>query len=119
MNAEQRRAQRLQSLDELIAASLADSAASGELRSAPSWGRPLPPDEGFEQTPPALRMPYKILKDAGVLPPEVELMRRITDLQQAAAGSDDATRQALQQRVVELRQQLALRLERLRLTGSL
>ncbi|MDH4051656.1 MAG: DUF1992 domain-containing protein [Rubrivivax sp.] len=120
MNAEERRLQRLQTLDEQIAAHLRDSAARGKLQSAPSWGRPLPPDEGYEQTPSDLRMPFKILKDAGVVPPEVELMHRIAQLQQAAAAClDDAERQGLQQRAAELRQHLALRLERLRRTGSL
>jgi hypothetical protein len=120
MNAEERRLERLRTLDEQIAADLDACAARGELRAAPSWGRPLAGDDGFEQTPQDLRMPYKILKNAGVVPPEVELMQRITALQQTLASCEDAdTRRAVQQHVAELRQQLALRLERLRLTGSL
>lgn len=125
MTPEDRRRERLLTLDEQIAQSLHDSAASGELRSAPSWGRPLAEDAGCEATPDALRLPYKILKNAGLAPPEVLVMQEIRQLQQAlqaCTGDDEpaqAARLALQQRLSERRQHLALRLERLRLTGSL
>ena len=117
---EEERLQALQLLDDHIGQVLRESEASGELRNAPSWGRPMAPDWAWEQTPDALKMPMKILKDAGVVPPEVELMRQIAALQaQLEAVSDEATARPLQARVQEMRQALALRLERLRLTGSL
>ena len=47
------------------------------MRTARSWGRPLDLGDGYEQTPVELRMGYKILKDAGIVPPEVALMREI------------------------------------------
>lgn len=116
---QEQRAQRLQLLDDDIGRALRRSEASGELRQAPSYGRPMAADAGYEQTPDALRMPFKILKDAGVLPPEVETMREITALQQALAASADAAEQhALRQRITDKRQHLALRLERLRLNGG-
>ncbi len=111
-----RKAQRLQLLEDHIGRALADSERSGELRSAPSWGKPLGEDAGYEATPDALRLPFKMLKDAGFVPPEVELMRTIAGLQAeldaAAPGAPGS--HALARRVAELRQQLALRLERLR-----
>lgn len=120
MNAEERRQQRLQLQDDHIGRSLRESEASGELRAAPSYGKPLAADAGYEQTPDELRLAFKILKDAGVVPPEVEVMREITALQQELAAAVDPTVQhALQQRIAEKRQHLALRLERLRATGSL
>ncbi len=120
MNAEEKRLQRLQLQDDHIGRALQEAEASGELRSAPSYGKPLAVDAGFEQTPDELRLPFKILKDAGVVPPEVEVMREITALQQQlAATSDAAAQRALQQRIAEKRQHLALRLERLRATGAL
>ncbi len=43
-------------LDEQIAQSLRDSQRSGELQAAPSWGKPLALDDGFDETPLELRM---------------------------------------------------------------
>lgn len=117
-SAEERRQQRLLTLDEQIAQALRDSVASGELRTAPSFGKPLAQPAGYDETPDELRMGMKILKDAGVVPPEVELMQRIGALQQQADAEPDAqAAAALQRRVVELRQVLALRLEQLRHNG--
>lgn len=120
MTAAERRIERLLTLDEQIAESLRESAASGELRAAPSWGKPLALGDGYDETPDALKMPFKILKDAGIAPPEVDLMREIAALQSALTGTDDdpATRPQ-RQRLAELRQQLALRLEKLRTSGTL
>jgi hypothetical protein len=120
MNAEDKRARRLQLLDDHIGQSLRASEASGELRAAPSFGKPLNFGDGYDDTPDELRMGMKILKDAGVVPPEVELMQRIARIQAAAdAAGDAATARQLQQQVADLRQQLALRLEQLRLDRRL
>lgn len=106
--------------DDHIGQMLRDSEASGELRAAPSYGKPLALADGYDQTPPELRMGMKILKDAGVVPPEVELMQRIAALQaEADACTDEAAARGLRQRVAELRQALALRLEQLRISGTL
>ncbi len=61
----------------MIGRALRRSEANGELQSAPSWGKPLAFGDGYDETPPELRMGHKILKDAGVLPPEVETLRVI------------------------------------------
>jgi hypothetical protein len=118
--AEDKREQRLALLEDHIGRALAESDRSGELRSAPSYGKPLHFGDGYDETPAELRMGFKMLKDAGVLPPEVELMRQISALQaqlDAAPAAADAA--GLRQRIAELCQALALRLERLRLSGSL
>jgi hypothetical protein len=106
-------------LDDHIAEMLRESERNGELRSAPSWGKPLALDDGFDDTPVELRLPFKILKEAGLVPPEVELMRQLGGLRQRLAAHDggEPERQALQQRISELQQLIALRLERLRVTG--
>lgn len=120
MNPRERRQQRLQLQDDQIGQALRESEARGELRAAPSWGRPMAEAEGWEQTPAEFRLPFKILKDAGVLPPEVETMREITALQHDLdATADPAAQRVLQQRIAEKRQHLALRLEKLRRSGSL
>ena len=120
MNAEDKRVQRLQLLDDHIGQSLRESVASGELKSAPSYGKPMSFGDGYDETPEALKMPFKILKDAGYAPPEVELMREIAALQATLEGApDDAATRPQRQRLAEMRQQLALRLEKLRISGTL
>ena len=121
MSVEDKREQRLKLLEDHIGRSLAESQHNGELKSAPSYGKALNLGDGYFETPDELRMGFKVLKDAGVLPPEVELMRQIEGLRQSLValpeGSDAARRG--RQRLSGLQQQLALRLEKLRATGSL
>jgi hypothetical protein len=117
--AEKKRLQRLQLLDDHIGQHLRESEASGQLKAAPSYGKPLDFGDGYDETPAELRMGMKILKDAGVVPPEVELMQQAAALEaQWAACGDEAERRRLQQQIAEKRQAIALRLERLRATGS-
>ena len=119
MNAEDRRANRLRLVEDHIGRALAESAARGELQAAPSYGKPLDLGDGYDETPADLRMGYKILKDAGVVPHEVELMREIEALRRALAEApDDPAAQASRQRLSVLQQQLALRLEALRAAGT-
>ena len=119
MNAEEKRENRLRLLEDHIGRSLADSEKNGELRAAPSYGKPLNFGDGYDETPDELRMGYKILKDAGVVPPEVELMREIETLRTGLEGAvDSGATRAQRQRLLELQQALALRLEKLRISGT-
>jgi hypothetical protein len=107
-------------IDEQIAQSLQDAQRSGELQSAASWGKPLDLADGYAQTPEDLRMAFKALKDAGFVPPEVETMKQIAALREVIAAEPDAAKaEAMRRRVGELQQHLALRLEKLRGSGSL
>ena len=120
MTAEDKRAQRLQLLEDHIGQALQASQASGELQDAPSYGKPLTFGDGYDETPAELRMAMKVLKDAGVVPHEVTLMREAAALQaQIEACTDAALLPTLQQRLCEMQQAIALRLERLRVSGSL
>ena len=122
MNDEQRkqRDRALRGFEDHIGERLRESEQSGELRSAPSYGKPLAFGDGYDQTPAELRMAMKILKDAGVVPPEVEAMREAAALEARLANCDDATqRRALQQSLSEKRQAIALRLEALARSRSL
>jgi hypothetical protein len=115
----EKRELRLRLLEDDIGRHLQQAQASGELRAAPSFGKPLDFGDGYAQTPAELRMGMKILKDAGVVPAEVEAMQQIAALQQqldSLPPGEDA--RALAQRIAEKRQALALRLEQLRINGS-
>ena len=106
--------------DEEIARHLREAMASGELAGTAGFGKPLPEDAGWEATPEALRMPFKILKNAGFVPPEVELFHERAALNAALADcTSEAERTAVRQRLSDLEQKLALRLEALRRSGAL
>jgi hypothetical protein len=106
--------------DEEIARHLREALSSGELRAAPSFGKPLAAIEGWDDTPPELRLPFKILKDAGFAPPEVELFHERARLTaQVEAATDEAQRIRLQRELSELEQKIALRLEALRVHRTL
>ena len=102
-------------LEDEIGRKLAEAERSGELRAAKGYGEPLQADAGWEQTPDALRMPFKILKDAGVVPYEVEMLnKRATLRQEIESCSDDAARGELLKNLSALEQSISLRLEALR-----
>jgi len=107
-------------LDEQIALSLHQSLRSGELQSAAGWGKPLDFGDDYAQTPEEFRLAFKLLKDAGLAPPEVETMKRIAALREVIEREPAAPQaDAMRKRLSELQQHLALRLEKLRISGSL
>ena len=109
----------LKLIDDHIGERLRESEAAGELRNAPSYGKPLAFNDGYDDTPAELRLAMKILHDAGVAPPEVELMHRLAALRRDAAAATDAERaRALSKQASDLEQLIKLRLERLK-TGTL
>ena len=109
----------LKLIDDHIGEHLRESESSGELRNAPSFGKPMQFNDGYDDTPAELRMAMKILHDAGVVPPEVELMHRLGALRRdaAAAGDTDQGRE-LSKQASDLEQLIKLRLERLK-SGAL
>ena len=120
MNTPEKKEQRLKLLEDHIGEHLRQSEQSGELKAAPSYGKPLGFGDGYDETPTELRMGMKILKDAGVVPPEVQAMREAAALEERInTCTDEAERRLLQQQLSQKRQAIALRLEKLRATGSL
>ena len=102
-------------LEDEIGRKLAEAERSGELRTAKGYGEPLQADAAWEQTPDSLRMPFKILKDAGVVPYEIELLNKRAALRREIdACGDDATRCDLLKSLSTLEQSISLRLEALR-----
>lgn len=118
--ARKRRDAAIRSQDEAIAEHLAQAQRSGELRSAPSFGKPLAEAEGWSETPTEFRLPFKILKNAGVPPPEIEMFHRRAALrEQLAAAASEDERRAIAARLSEVEQAIALRLEGMRASGRL
>jgi hypothetical protein len=81
-------------LDELVESRIREAMERGDFDDLPGAGKPLLPEEdGF--VPEEMRMAYKILKNAGYIPPEIELRRDINTTQSAlatACGDDSARR---------------------------
>ena len=110
----------MRTIDEEIARHLQEAAEAGELKTAPSFGKPLAEHVGWSETPDALRMPFKILKDAGIRPPEIELFHQRARIRAALAGEPDGPmRLALKTELGELEQKIALRLEALKRNATL
>jgi hypothetical protein len=72
---------------------IAEALARGELANLPGEGRPLELDDDA-LVPEDLRLAYRILKNAGFVPPEVELLREISQLEAVVnrEGEDGASR---------------------------
>jgi len=105
--------------DEEIARHLREALASGELAAAEGFGKPFTEDAGWDATPEALRMPFKILKNAGFVPAEVELFHERASLAAALQRcSVESERVELRRRLNDLEQKIALRLEALRIQGA-
>ncbi len=65
-----------------------EAMARGEFDNLPGKGQPLPPDD-LAGVPDELRMAYKVLKNAGCVPPEVELRKEIVTLRNLLVTVDD------------------------------
>ena len=75
----------IRSIDERIAEHLEQARATGELQSAQSYGKLLVEMAGHAQTPGEFRLPFKILKNAEVPPPEIALFHQRATLRQQLA----------------------------------
>ena len=64
-------------VDEIIRQWVQKVEATGELRDIPGFGEPLKFDDGYLQTPDELRMAYKVLKNAGYVPAEIEMLQKL------------------------------------------
>jgi Domain of unknown function (DUF1992) len=105
--------------DELIAEHLQDALAKGELQSIRGFGKPLGNDPDWEATPVEFRMAFKILKDSGFVPPEVDMFNRRAALKKqidSVFNSDEKV--ALMRELSTLEQSISLRLEAMRSTGN-
>lgn len=73
-------------LERLADAHIEAAAKRGEFDDLPGAGKPLPPDDA-QQVPAELRAGYRLLKNAGFVPPEIQTrrdIRAIEDLLTAA-----------------------------------
>ncbi|MBM3836884.1 MAG: DUF1992 domain-containing protein [Verrucomicrobia bacterium] len=87
---------------------------NGEFENLPGRGRPLDLTDYFN-TPVADRMIFSLLKSAGVLPPELQLLKEAEELQQSVQRiSDPRKRAELLEQAQAKRVSVALLLDRRR-----
>lgn len=102
----------MSALDLIVEARIREALAAGGGGGVPYQGRPLPPDEARD-VPEDLRAAYRVLRNAGCVPEEVELRRsilRLEDLLQSC--SDDEESRRLRTRLGEKTLRLRLLAER-------
>jgi hypothetical protein len=92
-------------LDLLAEQKLAEAERDGLLRDLPGAGRPLDLD-GDPLIPEDLRMAYRILKNAGFVPPEVTTLREVGELEALVRREAGEARDRAQRRLALLRAQL-------------
>ena len=68
---------------------ITEAIARGELNNLAGAGKPLAMDEDLSGVPVEMRMAYKILKNAGFVPPEVELRKEIVSLREMLGQLED------------------------------
>ena len=73
--------------DAIAEKKIAEAIARGELDDLPGAGKPLELDDDAN-VPEDLRVAYRILKNAGFAPPEVESLREIGELERLVAAQD-------------------------------
>ncbi|SHE87020.1 protein of unknown function [Modicisalibacter ilicicola DSM 19980] len=74
-------------IDRLAEAHIQQALENGELDDLPGSGEPLRLDDD-SMIPPELRAGYRLLKNAGFLPPELELVREIREVESLIARMD-------------------------------
>lgn len=95
-------------LDQLAETRIQEAQARGELDHLPGAGQPLQlDDDSF--VPPTLRVAYRILKNAGFLPPELQLRKDIAEAEALllhSADHDAATYARARAKLLLLRERL-------------
>src|SRR5262245_48315311 len=88
-----------------------EAIARGEFENLPGKGKPLDLDAYFA-TPEHLRMAYSILKNANIIPEEMELLRQIEGLKKSLDSSTTPMeKKALRQQLSEKVTNLNMRME--------
>lgn len=76
-----------------------EALAQGAFDDLPGKGKPLKLDDGLERVHPSLRAAYKILHNAGLVPPELEARKEALEIEDLLrCVEDEAQRAALRRR---------------------
>ncbi|GGP24670.1 DnaJ family domain-containing protein [Silvimonas amylolytica] len=75
-------------LTELAERRIAEARDQGDLDNLPGAGKPLPDDEMDPLVPEHQRLAFRVLKNSGFLPPELEMHKEAVELALQLATSD-------------------------------
>jgi len=78
-------------LEQLAENRIIDAIAHGEFNDLPGSGKPLEMED-LSLVPEEIRMAYKVLKNAGMTPPELELKNEVTQLHRSLETETDDTK---------------------------
>jgi hypothetical protein len=90
-------------LEALVEARIREAIDAGAFAGNPCSGQPLPPDD-LERVPRELRMAYKLLRDAGYVPEELQLRQANLRLQDLLAALEDGPERRELARTLSLNQ---------------
>lgn len=100
------------SFERLVEEIIQEAMARGEFADLPGRGKPIDLNAYFD-TPEDVRTAYALLKNAGMVPQEVELLQQITALKEQLANTTNQEQgQKLSRRIQELQVQFAVIMER-------
>jgi hypothetical protein len=100
--------------DKLVEQKIREAMEAGEFDELEGEGRPVNLDVYFA-TPPELRAAYAVLKNAGVLPEEAQLLKEISEVKSRLERSrDESERGSLKRAIGELTLKYNLLVERYR-----
>jgi len=81
----------MQGFEAIVEQRIAEASRRGDFDDLPGAGRPLDLDDD-RLIPEELRIAYRILKNAGYVPPEVQLMQDIAELERLVHASEGVQR---------------------------
>lgn len=102
-------------VDEIIRQWVQNAEKTGEVRNLPGYGEPFKFDDGFFETPSELRMAYKVLKNAGYVPAEIEMLQQLAAMREDLnAELDPNKRHELKVKIAKMQQKATMMLEAMR-----
>src|SRR5690242_785808 len=91
------------SFDKIVEALIREAQERGEFDNLPGQGKPVDLTSYFE-TPEDIRLAQSLLKNAGMIPPEVLLLKEIAELRQGLTSITDENKKAEIQRKIQEKQ---------------
>jgi hypothetical protein len=98
-------------LEKAVESIIREAMTRGEFDNLPGKGKPIDLTDYFN-TPEGFRLAYSIMKNAGVLPEEVEILKEIEALKsQLEACTDKSQRKQLKKKIEDRKMRVSLLLE--------
>ena len=105
------------SFDKIVEDLIIEAQARGEFDNLPGEGKPIDLTAYFD-TPEEVRLAQSLLKNAGMISPEVQLLKEIAELRQVQeAVTDEMKKQEIKKQIQQKQIEFNLMLERQRKAG--